>query len=114
MLERIAARRTGLDLLGEQLVKQLAEVRVERDELVVAERGVQRISEQGFGEYLSLAPPPGEARGGVRDFLDNLDSNPAAARCVCRRIGNAVNSWSRSFFSSCSTVYAARVRPRRR
>ncbi|MEU1448837.1 hypothetical protein [Streptomyces mirabilis] len=64
MLERIAARRADLDLLEEQLVKQLAEVRVERDELVVAERVVQRISEQGFGEYLSPAPPPEEAQGG--------------------------------------------------
>ncbi|NUP46384.1 MAG: hypothetical protein HOW97_03585 [Catenulispora sp.] len=61
MLERIAARRAELDLLEEQLVKQLAEVRLERDELVVAERVVQRISEQGFGEYLSLAPAPPEA-----------------------------------------------------
>jgi uncharacterized protein YcgL (UPF0745 family) len=64
MLERMAARRADLDLLEEQLVRQLAEVRVERDELVVAERVVQRISEQGFGEYLSLAPPPEEAQVG--------------------------------------------------
>ncbi len=69
MLERIAARRAELDLLEEQLVKQLAEVRVERDELVVAERVVQRISEQGFGEYLSLAPPPAEAQVGGRSVL---------------------------------------------
>ena len=61
MLERIAARRAELDLLEEQLVKQLAEVRDERDELLVAERVVQRINEQGFGEYLSLAPPPEQA-----------------------------------------------------
>lgn len=68
MLERIAARRAELDLLEEQLVKQLAEVRGERDELVVAERVVQRISEQGFGEYLSLAPAP-EALVGGRSVL---------------------------------------------
>jgi hypothetical protein len=47
----------------------LAEVRVERDELVVAERVVQRISEQGFGEYLSLAPAPPEAQVGGRPVL---------------------------------------------
>jgi hypothetical protein len=68
MLERIAARRAELDAAEEQLVKQLAEVRVERDELVVAERVVQRISEQGFGEYLSLAPPP-EAQVGGQSVL---------------------------------------------
>jgi hypothetical protein len=66
MLERIAARRAELDLLEEELVKRLADVRVERDELVVAERVVQRISEQGFGEYLSLAPAPAEAQVGGR------------------------------------------------
>lgn len=58
MLDRIAARRAELDSLEEGLVERLAEVRDERDELVVAERVVQRNSEQGFGEYLSLAPAP--------------------------------------------------------
>ncbi|MFD8751632.1 hypothetical protein ACFV0O_11735 [Kitasatospora sp. NPDC059577] len=94
MLERIAARRADLDLLEEQLVKQLALVRVERDELVVAERVAQRIREQSFGEYLSLAPP----QVGSVASLNNLDSNPAAARWVCRRSWNAADSWSRSFF----------------
>jgi hypothetical protein len=63
----IAARRAELDLLEEELVKRLADVRCERDELVVAERVVQRISEQGFGEYLSLAPS--EAQVGSRSVL---------------------------------------------
>ncbi|MFC8176257.1 hypothetical protein [Streptomyces sp. NPDC057325] len=45
-LERIAARRAELDGLEEQLVKQLSEVRAERGELAVAERGWQRVSEQ--------------------------------------------------------------------
>jgi hypothetical protein len=64
MLERVAARRAELDVLEEQLVRQLAEVRAERGELVVAERVVQRISEQGFGGYLSLAPAkPGRSTG---------------------------------------------------
>ena len=40
MLERIATRRAELDLLEEDPVKQLADVRVERDELVVAGRVV--------------------------------------------------------------------------
>lgn len=69
MLDRIAARRTELDLLEEELVKRLADVRVERDELVVAERVVQRISEQGFGEYLLLAPALPEAQVGGRSVL---------------------------------------------
>jgi hypothetical protein len=67
MLERIAARRAELDVLEEQLAKQLADVRIERDELVVAERVVQRISEQGFGEFATLAPP--EAQVGGRSVL---------------------------------------------
>jgi len=69
MLERIAARRAELELLEEQLVKQLDEVRVERDELVVAEPVVQRISEQGLVEYLCLAPAPEEAQVGGRSVL---------------------------------------------
>ena len=69
MLERIAARRAELDLQEERLVMQLAEVRAEREELVVAERVVQRISEQDFVEYLSLAPAPPEALVGGRSVL---------------------------------------------
>ncbi|MFH8829022.1 hypothetical protein [Streptomyces lincolnensis] len=46
VLERITARRAELDGLEEQLVKQLVEVRAERDELAVAERVLQRLSEQ--------------------------------------------------------------------
>jgi hypothetical protein len=64
LLERIAARRAELDAAEERLVKELAEVRDERDELAVAERVVQRINEQGLGEYLSLAPPPEALVGG--------------------------------------------------
>ncbi|MBM7443231.1 hypothetical protein [Streptomyces sp. HB132] len=46
VLERIAARRAELDGLDEQLAKQLSEVRAERSELAVAERVLQRMSEQ--------------------------------------------------------------------
>ena len=66
LVERIAARRVELDVLEEELVKRLADVPVERDELLVAERVVQRISEQ---EYLSLAPAPPEAQVGGRSVL---------------------------------------------
>jgi hypothetical protein len=44
-----------------------------------------------------------------------FDSNPAAARWVSWRIWRTRRTRGRrSFFSSCPTVYAARVRPRRR
>ncbi len=46
MLERITARRAELDGFEEQLVKQLFAARAERDELAVAERVWQRMSEQ--------------------------------------------------------------------
>lgn len=45
LLERITARRAELDELEEQLAKQLAEVRAERDELAVAERVLEQVSE---------------------------------------------------------------------
>jgi hypothetical protein len=38
VMERITVRRAELDVLEEQLAKQLADVRAERDELAVAER----------------------------------------------------------------------------
>ncbi|MEU2718336.1 hypothetical protein [Streptomyces sp. NPDC007205] len=40
LLKRVTARRAELDELEEQLAKQLAEVRAERDELAVAERAL--------------------------------------------------------------------------
>ncbi|AZM93975.1 hypothetical protein D1J60_36060 (plasmid) [Streptomyces sp. W1SF4] len=63
MLERITARRAELDELEELLAKQLAEVRVERDELAVAERVLERVSEQLAGERASAAPVPGQVGG---------------------------------------------------
>ncbi|MGW1075050.1 hypothetical protein [Streptomyces sp. NPDC002537] len=63
LLERITARRAELDELEEQLVKQLAEVRAERDELVVAERVLERVSEQLADERAAAAPMPGQVGG---------------------------------------------------
>ncbi|WP_392971723.1 hypothetical protein [Streptomyces sp. LN245] len=57
VLERIAARREELDGLEEQLVKQLSEVRAERDELAVAERVRQRMSEQLADERTEAGAP---------------------------------------------------------
>ncbi|MER5852719.1 hypothetical protein ABT126_38500 [Streptomyces sp. NPDC002012] len=45
-LERITARRSELDALAEELGKQLQEVQAEREELVIAERVLQRLAEQ--------------------------------------------------------------------
>ncbi|KJY42401.1 hypothetical protein VR41_07985 [Streptomyces sp. NRRL B-1568] len=63
MLERITVRRAELDELEEQLAKQLAEVRAERDDLAVAERVLERVSEQLADERASAAPMPGQVGG---------------------------------------------------
>ncbi|MFJ1930868.1 MULTISPECIES: hypothetical protein [unclassified Streptomyces] len=63
LLERITARRAELDELEEELAKQLAEVRAERDELAVAERVLERMSEQLADERASAAPTPGQVGG---------------------------------------------------
>ncbi len=66
MLARLAARRAELDACEEQLTKQLEQVRVERDELVVAERVWARISEQivaGHAGPPAPGPRPGQVAG---------------------------------------------------
>ncbi len=63
VLERIAARRAELDGLEEQLVKQLSEVRAERDELAVAERVWQRMSEQLADERAEAGSPVVQVAG---------------------------------------------------
>ncbi|PWI05271.1 hypothetical protein DIZ27_40170 [Streptomyces sp. NWU339] len=49
--ERITARRAELDELEKQLAKQPAEVRAERDELTVAERVLERMTEELANEH---------------------------------------------------------------
>jgi hypothetical protein len=63
LLERITVRRAELDELEEQLAKQLAEVRAERDELAVAERVLERVSEQLADERAQAVPMPGQVGG---------------------------------------------------
>ncbi|MFI5774632.1 hypothetical protein ACIA74_40410 [Streptomyces sp. NPDC051658] len=46
-----------------RLAKELTEVRAERDELAVAERVLERVSEQPADERASAAPVPGQAGG---------------------------------------------------
>ncbi|MFE4960116.1 hypothetical protein ACFRCW_40670 [Streptomyces sp. NPDC056653] len=61
--ERIAARRAELDELEEQLVKQLDQVRDERDELAVAERVWRRMAEQFADEQAAAAPAAVQVAG---------------------------------------------------
>lgn len=63
LLERITARRAELDQLEERLAKQLTEVRAERDELAVAERVLERVSEQIADERVSASPVPAQVGG---------------------------------------------------
>ncbi|WP_338056486.1 hypothetical protein [Streptomyces torulosus] len=63
LLERITARRAELDELEEQMAKHLAEVRAERDELAVAEKVLERMSEQLAEERASAGPTPGQVGG---------------------------------------------------
>ncbi|MFI1020025.1 hypothetical protein [Streptomyces olivaceus] len=62
-MERIAVRRAELDELEEQLVKQLDQVRAERDELAVAERVLARIGDQIAGDRAVIAPAPAQVGG---------------------------------------------------
>ncbi|MFD7445747.1 hypothetical protein [Streptomyces sp. NPDC059909] len=63
VLERIAVRRAELDGLEEQMVKQLDQVRAERDELAAAERVLARMSEQIAGERAVVAPASAQVGG---------------------------------------------------
>ncbi|MEU0344633.1 hypothetical protein ABZ092_38280 [Streptomyces bobili] len=63
LLERITTRRAELDELEEHRAKQLDAVRAERDELAVAERVLERVSEQLAEERSSARPIPGQVGG---------------------------------------------------
>ncbi|MEV7189747.1 hypothetical protein AB0O11_37125, partial [Kitasatospora sp. NPDC093102] len=63
VLERIAARCAELDELEEQLVKQLDEVKAEREELAVAERVLTRMSERTAGERAAVVPASAQVGG---------------------------------------------------
>ncbi|WP_152627684.1 hypothetical protein [Streptacidiphilus melanogenes] len=61
--ERVAVRRAELNELEEQLVKQLDQVRAERDELAVAERVWRRMAEQLAAETVAAAPAAVQVAG---------------------------------------------------
>ncbi|MFD5337753.1 hypothetical protein [Streptomyces hawaiiensis] len=69
-LERITARRSELDALAEELAKQQQEVQAEREELLVAERVLNRLAEQDRAEAESaVASSPAPARVAGRAVL---------------------------------------------
>jgi hypothetical protein len=55
-LERIIVRRNELDVLAEELAKRLQEVQAEREELLVAERVLNRLAEAEAAVAVSPAP----------------------------------------------------------
>lgn len=59
----IAARRSELDALAEQLTKRLQEVQVERDELTIAERVLNRLAEQVQADTEAVAPVAAQVAG---------------------------------------------------
>ncbi|MFF3735526.1 hypothetical protein ACFYXM_36020 [Streptomyces sp. NPDC002476] len=87
LLERITARRAELDELEEQLAKELAEVRAERDELAVAERVFERLSEQLADERASAAPVPGQVGGRAVMLVPHRE--PGVRRPCFRRTAGA-------------------------
>ncbi|MFD9569314.1 hypothetical protein ACFWBI_05665 [Streptomyces sp. NPDC059982] len=74
LLERTTARRAELDELEEQVAKQLAEVRAERDELAVAERVLERMTGQLAEERASAAPMPGQVAGRAVMLIPHRES----------------------------------------
>jgi hypothetical protein len=69
-LERITARRSELDALADELAKQLQEVQAEREELLVAERVLNRLAEQDRAEAeTAVVPSPAPARVAGRAVL---------------------------------------------
>lgn len=57
-LERIIARRSELDALAEEPAKRLQEVQAEREELLVAERVLNRLAEADRAEAEAAGAPP--------------------------------------------------------
>ncbi|MFD6327109.1 hypothetical protein ACFWOL_30660 [Streptomyces sp. NPDC058442] len=59
----LTARRSELDALTERLTKQLQEVQVEREELAIAERVLNRLAEQAQAEAETVAPVSAKVAG---------------------------------------------------
>lgn len=79
-LERIVARRGELDVLAEQLARQLEEVSAEREELVIAERVLNRLAEQDRSEAESAAaadPVKVQVAGGLIPYRSDAEDETA-------------------------------------
>ncbi|MFL4909679.1 hypothetical protein ACJ6WF_42710 [Streptomyces sp. MMS24-I2-30] len=66
-LERITALRSELDTLAGELAKQLQGVQVGREELLIAERALNRLAEQDRAAAeaaAAVAPTPARVAGG--------------------------------------------------
>ncbi|WP_405654962.1 hypothetical protein [Streptomyces sp. NBC_00019] len=78
-LERIVARRGELDTLVEELTKQLHEAQVEREELAVAERVLNRLAEQDRASAVAPAPAPARVAGRAVLLIPHRSENPDEA-----------------------------------
>lgn len=81
-LERITARRSELDMLTEELTKQLPEVQAEREELVIAERVLHRLAEQdraGAEAAVAAAPTPAQVAGRAVLLIPHREQSPDEA-----------------------------------
>lgn len=81
-LERITARRDELDALAEALTKQLHEVQAEREELIIAERVLNRLAEQDRATAeaaAAVAPTPARVAGRAVLLIPHRSENPDEA-----------------------------------
>jgi hypothetical protein len=81
-LERITARRSELDTLAEELAMQLQEVQAEREELVIAERVLNRLAEQDRAAEeaaAAVAPAPARLAGRAVLLIPHRGENPDEA-----------------------------------
>jgi hypothetical protein len=81
-LERITARRSELDTLAEELAKLLQEVQAEREELLIAERVLNRLAEQDRAAAeaaVTVAPTPARVAGRAVLLIPHRSENPDEA-----------------------------------
>ncbi|MFC9083346.1 hypothetical protein ACFTY7_41515 [Streptomyces sp. NPDC057062] len=82
----ITDRRSELDALAEQLTKQLQEVQVERDELAIAERVLNRLAEQVQADAEAAAPGAAQVAGGRSCSSRTAATDVGALRGDYRRV----------------------------
>jgi len=78
-LERITARRSELDTLTEELAKRLQEVQAEREELVIAERVLNRLAEHDRAAKeadAAVVPTPGRVAGRAVLLIPHRSDRP--------------------------------------